>query len=139
MIKFENKIPVEDYLRLRKQVGWVDMPLKEAENAVNNCYYSVCIKDDDKVIGLCRVIYTGDYNAYLTDVVIDENYRHQGLGKQMINNVIDYMKTHIEEGFKVKIFLMAGKDRDSFYEQFGFEKRPNERYGSAFQMWLTEK
>lgn len=37
-IRYEEKIPIEDYLRLRASVGWLPMARKQAENAVGKCF-----------------------------------------------------------------------------------------------------
>lgn len=138
MLRYENMIPVEDYLRLRASVGWKTIAYKQAENAVKNCFYSVCCYDDSKVVGMTRLLWNGDYCAYISDVVVDEAYRGQGIASHMINMVIEYLKENMEGGYAVKIFLMAAKDRESFYEQFGFIRRPNDYSGAALDMWVEK-
>lgn len=60
MIHYENMIPVEDYLRLRDSVGWKRIAYEQAECAVKNCFYSVCCYDDSTVIGMIRLLWSGD-------------------------------------------------------------------------------
>lgn len=136
MIHYEHKIPVKDYQRLRRQMAWKELPVKQAENAVNNCFYSLCCYDDEKVIGMIRLLWNGDYCAYITDVVVDEAYRGQGIAGHMLRQTMKHLEDTMEEGFAVKLFLMAAVGRESFYEQFGFERRPNETGGAAMDMWV---
>lgn len=136
MIIVENKIPAEDYIRLRQNEGWKEIHPKQAENAVNNCFYSVCLKDDDKVIGMARVHYQGDYDAYITDVIVDKDYQGKGYGKIMMENIIEYMKNNTEEGFKIRLILLAAKDKEGFYEKFGFKERPSKKHGPGMYVWI---
>ena len=92
MLRYENMIPVEDYLRLRASVGWKTIAYKQAENAVKNCFYSVCCYDDSKVVGMTRLLWNGDYCAYISDVVVDEAYRGQGIASHMINMVSNHLR-----------------------------------------------
>ena len=54
----------------------------------------------------------------------------------MLRQTMKHLKDTMEEGFAVKLFLMAAVGRESFYEQFGFERRPNETGGAAMDMWV---
>ena len=137
-LRYEKKIPVEDYLRLRESVHWAKMAYKQAVSAVENCFCSICCYDGDKVIGMLRILWTGDYCAYLTDVVVDEAYRGQGIATCMMNMAIQSLRDAMEEDYNVKLFLMAAKGRESFYEPFGFVSRPNDTMGAAMDMWLKK-
>ena len=39
----ENVLDTDTYLYLRKKVGWIKLTDKQAEQAVNNSLYCVCI------------------------------------------------------------------------------------------------
>lgn len=138
MIHYEKIIPVEDYLRLRDSVGWKKIAYEQAQCAVKNCFYSVCCYDDSKVIGMTRLLWNGDYCAYISDVVVDAPYRGKGIASHMINMVMEHLKENMGEGYAVKLFLMAAKGRESFYEQFGFARRPNDCFGAALDMWVEK-
>ena len=139
MIKYSSRIPAADYQRMRKMAGWKTISEKQAESAVNNCFYSVCAWDEDKVIGMTRLLWNGDYCAYISDVFVDEEYRGQRIATAMINQTITYLKSQMEDDYAVKLFLMAAKGRESFYERFGFVQRPNESSGAALDQWIYKK
>ena len=139
MIKYSSRIPAADYQRMRKTAGWKTISEKQAENAVNNCFYSVCAWDEDKVIGMTRLLWNGDYCAYISDVFVDEEYRGQRIATAMINQTITYLKSQMEDDYAVKLFLMAAKGRESFYERFGFVQRPNDISGAALDQWIYKK
>lgn len=139
MIRYTNQIPVEDYQRLRASVGWRHISDKQAENAVNNCFYAVCCLDDDRVIGITRLLWDGDYCVYLSDVIVEEPWRGRGIATHMIRMCLDHLHEQLEPGDVVKIFLMAAKGREGFYEQFGFRCRPNEEDGAGMEQWIEKR
>ena len=53
MIKYVDHITPEEYMELRKMVGWMEFPLEEAKNCVENAYMVICVRDDDdKALGV---------------------------------------------------------------------------------------
>ena len=138
LIRYEHKIPVEDYQRLREHVGWCRLSPHIADMAVGNSFYSQCVYDDDKVIGMMRVSWQGDDCALITDVVVDENYRSRGIGKTMVLDSIEKIKSYLEKGDEIKVLVISAPGRESFYEHLGFRRRPNKLSGSTLDMWITK-
>lgn len=67
-------------------------------------------------VGFARVITDQATFAYLSDVFVLEEYRGQGLSKQLIQ----YVQQHAELQHLRRIVL-ATSDAHTLYEQFGFE------------------
>ena len=44
----------------------------------------------------------------------------------------------MKTGWKVKVILLAAAGRESFYEQFGFVKRPNDHEGCGMNLILRK-
>ena len=55
MIRYDDYISPEEYLELRKLVGWRLFPLEEAKKCVENAYMVLCVRDDEKAIGVVRL------------------------------------------------------------------------------------
>ena len=89
---------------------------RSKENVEKTIANSLCfgVYKDDVLIGFARVI--TDYAAiwWLGDVVIDENYRGQGLGKALM----DFITKH--EQLRHLYGLLGTRDADGLYEQYGF-------------------
>ena len=137
MIRYEENITPEEYLELRKKVGWIEFPLEEAKACVDNAYMVLCVRDDDKAIGVVRLLWDGGYIAYLSDVIVDEAYRGQGIGTRLVEACIQKLKSDMKPGYKVKMNLNAAKGKESFYERFGFKIRPNDEAGAGMDQWFT--
>ena len=136
MIHYENNITPEEYLELRDRVGWMKFPYEEAKNCVENAYMCLCVRDDDKAIGVVRLLWDGGYVAFLSDVIVIPEYQGQGIGRKLVEAVIQRIKDDVKPGFKVKLNLNAAQGKEPFYEKFGFKVRPNEHAGAGMDQWL---
>ncbi len=136
MIRYVDYITAEEYLNLRKTAGWVQFPLEEAQICIDNAYMVLCVRDDDKAIGVVRLLWDGGYIAFLSDVIVDPEYQGQGIGRKLVESCIERLKKDMKPGFKVKLTLNSAKGKEPFYEKFGFRVRPNEDAGPAMDQWF---
>ena len=138
MVRYVEHITPEEYMELRKRVGWMEFPLEEARNCVENAYMVICVRnEDDKAVGVVRVLWDGGYVAFLSDVIVDPDYQGQGIGRTLVEAVIERIKADMKPGYKVKLNLNAAKGKELFYDKFGFKVRPNEEAGAGMDQWLT--
>ena len=136
MIRYVDYITAEEYMSLRKMVGWVQFPLEEAQICIDNAYMVLCVRDDDKAIGVVRLLWDGGYIAFLSDVRVDPEYQGQGIGRKLVESCIERLKKDMKPGYKVKLTLNSAKGKEPFYEKFGFRVRPNEDAGPAMDQWF---
>ncbi|MBR2549338.1 MAG: GNAT family N-acetyltransferase [Clostridiales bacterium] len=136
MIRFTDYITSEEYMELRRRVGWCEFPLEEAQAGIDNSYMITCARDEEKAIGVVRLLWDGGYIAFLSDVIVDPDYQGQGIGKKLVESVIQRVKADMKPGYKVKMCLMAAKGKEPFYEKFGFSERPNENLGAGMDQWF---
>ena len=138
MIRYMDHITPEEYMELRRKVGWMEFPLEEARNCVENAYMLVCVRnEDEKAVGVVRLLWDGGYVAFLSDVIVDPDYQGQGIGRTLVEAVIQRIKDDMTPGYKVKLNLNAAKGKEPFYEKLGFKIRPNEGAGAGMDQWLT--
>ena len=136
MIQFVDYITAEEYMSLRKKVGWVEFPLEEAQACIDNAYLIRCVRDGEKAIGVVRLLWDGGYIAFLSDVIVDPEYQGQGIGRTLVETCISRLKADMKPGYKVKLTLNSAKGKEPFYEKFGFRERPNEDSGPAMDQWF---
>jgi len=138
-VKYVNQISVEEYNYLRKSVGWAEVEKNQAQTGLNNSAFVISALVDDKTVGGARVVSDGGYIAIIVDVIVLPEYQGNRIGKTMIQKVMEYIKNNISEGQFVFVNLMSAKDRESFYVQFGFEVRPNEKVGAGMTQLIYYK
>ena len=88
MIQYGDYISAEEYMELRKMVGWVEFPLEEAQACIDNAYLVRCVRDEEKAIGVVRLLWDGGYIAFLSDVIVDPKYQGQGIGRTLVEYCI---------------------------------------------------
>ncbi|MBO4637075.1 MAG: GNAT family N-acetyltransferase [Clostridiales bacterium] len=137
MIHYSNYITSEEYMELRRKVGWCEFPLEEAQAGIDNAYMILCARDGDKAVGVMRLLWDGGYIAMLSDVIVDPGYQGQGIGRKLVEASIQRIKADMKPGYKVKMGLMAAQGKEPFYRKFGFEERPNGRLGAGMDQWFT--
>lgn len=100
-----------------------DVIIKSLENSL--CF-SLFHKDEQ--IGFVRVITDCATFAYLCDVIIDENYRNNGLGKWFIECMFKHPDLQ-----NLRRWCLITRDAQEFYKKFGFNSLSNpERYMEIF-------
>jgi ribosomal protein S18 acetylase RimI-like enzyme len=76
-----------------------------------------CFLSDEKtLIGAGRALADGRDCAYICDIAIHPEYQGMGLGKQIVQNLIEQSKGH------KKIILYANPGKEGFYSKLGFKK-----------------
>ena len=104
--------------------------------ASNNSHFFAII-DDNRIIGcatLCVFDSPTGKKASVEDVVVSSSYRGQGLGRMLMQHVIEYAKTELHN---VDIHLTSSPHRvaaNQLYQQLGFQKRET----NAYEMRIKE-
>ena len=137
MIRYTDSITPEEYMELRRKVGWRQFPMEEARNCVENAYMVLCVRDEDRAVGVVRLLWDGGYVAFLSDVIVDPEYQGRGIGRTLVEAVIQRIRDDMKPGYMVKLNLNSAKGKEPFYEKFGFRVRPNEDAGAGMDQWLT--
>ena len=88
------------------------------------------------MIALARVLTDHGYVVYIADVIVHPDFQGQGLGRALMNNVMDFIKSQLKPGYKKMVSLMAAQGKEEFYKKFGFFTRPDETHGCGMCQWL---
>ncbi len=129
-----EKLPqAEEYNWLREQVGWRTHPEEAIRKALPNSLYGVCAYQAGQLVGMARVIGDGGLVYYIQDVIVVPACQRQGIGAQMMDRVMNYIRAHASQNMTVG--LMSAKGKEAFYEKYGFTVRPTERLGAGMTMF----
>jgi len=134
-----EKLPSpEEYSQLRQLVGWGIHERDVIVKALPRSLYCVCAVKETEVIGMARIIGDGGIAYYIQDVIVKPEYQRQGIGTQLMNKIMEYVRTHASDN--TGIGLMAAKGKEPFYTRYGFTIRPDDKAGSGMTMfWKVEK
>lgn len=90
---------------------------------------------EERIIGmatLCTYLCPTGRKAWIEDVVVDSGFRGKGLGKLLVNNIIDVVN---KQG-STTLMLTSRPSRieaNHLYQSLGFEKRQTNVYKMAFE------
>ncbi|PYY29995.1 GNAT family N-acetyltransferase [Paenibacillus illinoisensis] len=103
-------------MTLYHDAGW--WPGRDKDGILKLLSFSIAIGawDDNTLVGFSRAISDGVFRAYLEDVVVLSSYRDKGIGKLMIERLLDELKD-IDV-----ISLICSEDLAGFYKETRFKK-----------------
>lgn len=111
-------LPCDQLLHLFKEVGWTEGELnpEHVENfniGYKNSTLVVSAWDGDRLVGAVRVLSDVIFRSYLLDLVVDPEYHHQGIGREMVKRCI----AHFPDSHWL---VGAADDAVEFYRKCGF-------------------
>lgn len=136
MIKFKNSISTVEFCELRESVGFQKLTTEQAETVLSNTTFIVNAVYEGKSVGIVRVLTDMLTDAYITDVIVKPDFQGKGIGKQLLDKTLEYLKNHSMENVKLACSLYVNPGKEVFYEKFGFKKLPNNKYGHGMLIEL---
>jgi GNAT superfamily N-acetyltransferase len=126
----ERKLSLEEYRWLRESVGWwVTEPVSTKEG-LENSLYSVAVVENEKIIGIGRVIGDKGLYFYIQDLIVHPDFQGKGIGRKIMFMLKGYVEKNAKPG--ALIGLMAAKGLEAYYKEFGFQPRPVEGPGMFY-------
>ena len=134
LLKSIAKLIMDKAFDFTIKVGFAQMDFDKVTDLLKDAFWSIGIQkeevikgaqnsallvgafiDDNEQIGYARVLSDKTRFAYILDVIVDENYRKQGIGQAMISFILSH--TELKD---VDIWLLATKDAHGVYQKVGF-------------------
>lgn len=132
MIKYEEKRPTAtEYNYLMSAVGWGEWEDEIIEDALDNTLYSICVYDEEKIIGYGRIIGDKTIFLHIHSVMVHPDYQNQHIGSEILKKIIEKVDEYKKKNPKIRTYVQASKDKEGFYERFGFIARPNADLGAG--------
>ena len=123
----------EEYNDLRRSVGWGTYDQELITRALPQSLYSVCADVNGRFVGMARIVGDGGLVFYIQDVAVHPDFQRQGIGKRMMDKIMEYIRAHASHNTIVALMSAYGKER--FYEQYGFVRRPTDRLGCGMTIF----
>lgn len=132
----ENQLDLDTYLNLRASVGWKVLKETQALKAINNSIFNIVAYIEDKPVGMGRIVGDGAVICYVQDLIVHPRYQEFGVGKKIMECLINYVESLKEDESEIMMCLMCAKGREKFYEKFGFIPRPTENLGPGMIQYI---
>ncbi|WP_426323484.1 GNAT family N-acetyltransferase [Pseudoduganella sp. R-43] len=82
----------------------------------SNSMFKCIAFDGERIVAAGSAVADGVDCSYLCDIVVHPAYQGSGLGKELIQRLVDLSRGHR------KIILYAVPGKEPFYEKFGFRR-----------------
>ena len=114
IVEGADQMKVCEVEKLLKMTYWADKRSAETidHSMRNSACFGIRSEEDQELIGFARVISDYATTWYLCDVIIDPEYREQGLGKALV--------AYITSKFSGLRGLLLTRDAHGLYAQYGF-------------------
>ena len=133
----ENNNNVKEFNLLYDSVGWGSYNENISKKALDNTFYSVSIYENEKIIGYGRLIGDTICFMYIHDIMVRPEYQGNKIGTLIMNKLLEKINEIKKENPDLRVYLGASKNREKFYERFGFVKRKDADLG--YGMILKEQ
>ena len=109
-----------DLYKLYETLGWNDflgLSQNQLVTAMKQSFFVVYAYEDNKLVGMGRIVSDGVINAYLCGLSVLPEYRGQGIGTEISRRLIAHCKEH-----NLHIQLFCEEEMVPYYEKMGFGK-----------------
>ena len=127
----ENIDNVKEFNELYDAVGWGSYEEEISKKALSNNIYSVSIYDNNNIIGYGRIIGDGIVFLYIHDIMVKPEYQGKGIGKTIMNKLLDKIHELQKVNPDLRTYLGASKGKEEFYKKCGFITREEANLGAG--------
>ncbi len=120
----------QDYIRIRLAAGLSEKTEEAASVGLKNSLFAVTVFAESRPVGIGRVIGDGGCFFEIVDVAVLPEHQGQGLGRRIMEALMDYIRSHAPKSAYVS--LMADHGTPEFYERFGFTKAESPRAAGMY-------
>lgn len=117
----DNILQAEDFVRLRVEAGFAEVPVDHARKALQNGLINVSAIYNGELVGMGRLVGDGAMYWYLQEIIILPQFQRKGIGTMIVNHLVDYAKANSITGKFTTIGGVSAKGKEPFYEKMGFE------------------
>lgn len=127
----------KEYIALRCEVDWDRVDLVVAQMSLDSSLFHVTVRDDEKLIGMARVVGDGFMYFYIQDVVVTPEYQGRGIGRMLMSRVESYLFKVCQVGATVG--LLAAHGKEAFYGRYGYIERDGTNLGKGMCRFVRKQ
>ena len=128
MIEIKRDVlTAEQFISLWESV-WDGAPsYEQTKLALGHSAVTLTAFDGDTPVGMARAIGDMGLCYYIKDVVVIPSYQGMGIGRMMMDELLDFIRENGVRGTDIAVELCAVPDKMPFYEKLGFAANEAQR------------
>ncbi len=134
-----NTLTTDLFLELYTSVGWEPPCREQVECALKNTVASFVAYEEEKAIGMVRLIGDGGMSFYIKDFAVMPEYQGNGVGQMLLMELQQYILEHKSADWAVSLELISSKEAVEFYKKYGFGEMPCETDGPGMFKMIRGK
>ena len=127
-----NTLTPDEHMALWESAGWGSLDRELVENSLRGSYATFAVRDGGRIIAMARLIGDGGMAFFLNDLVVSPYYQGNGIGRELLAHIEDFIRGELKEGWWSYLQLMSAKDKEEFYLKCGYKAHPHEHSGAGF-------
>ena len=129
-----NELSAEEFIALWETVWGLGPSLEQTRLAMEHTLFRVSVFDGDKIIAMARMIGDMGLDYYIKDVIVRPEYQGKGIGRKLINELLNFVNDNGISGTGVFVELCAMLDKMPFYQKFGFDANEAQRLKMIYRV-----
>jgi len=117
------KITVDDFIDLLNRSTLAERrpvsDLSRMQTMLDHANVVVTAWSAELLVGVSRAITDFSFCCYLSDLAVDENFQHQGIGRELVK------LTHEAAGMQTQLILLAAPKATNYYPKIGMKQFPH--------------
>ena len=132
----KESINVNDFIKIRKDLEWNEIPYDLVKKALNGSMINISAFDNEKCIGVGRIVGDNALKGMLTDVMVLKGYQKCGVGKLIVTSLIEKLSERIKNGDCFQLEASPTSNNREFYIKCGLKYKPENQDG--VYMWIRK-
>ncbi len=135
-ITYNNTISYEDYCKLVLSAGWKTLSESQVKKSLLGTTYLTCANYEGNAVGIAKLITDNSCHGLLFDVIVLPEFMNKGIGRQLVGNILNYIKSTLNNGEKFLLELLPSAGKRNFYLNCGFKYKPEKMDG--MYLWIEK-
>jgi len=132
----KKEIDASDFVRIRHDLSWNEIPKTLVEQALKGSMINISVFDDEKCVGIGRIVGDGALKGMLTDIMVLKEYQNKGVGKLIVTSLIKELENMVKDGYCFQLEASPTANNREFYIKCGLKYKPENQDG--VYLWIRK-
>lgn len=129
-------ITAEEFAELFTSLGWNCPAREQIELAVQNSTKSFVVRHMGKPAAMINWLGDRGMHWFMKEFIVHKEYQGQGIGTLLYRFSENFIKSTLQDGWKVCVDLRAARGKETFFQELGFQAMPTDKCGSGMEKML---